>query len=83
MLEVKEFAKEQGEYRCLVATQMKMSMPGSKLSNKSHLFGFYNDETKHWTFVEGNQMKGPLKAQIFPDFETKIMIPDDVMTPEQ
>lgn len=40
--DVKEFAKEQGEYRCLVATQMKMSMPGSKLNSKNYLFGFYS-----------------------------------------
>jgi len=62
---VKEFLKEEGEYRCLVETMVQMSMPGQKMDNKSHLFGFYIADTKHWTFVEASQMKGPLKTQIF------------------
>ncbi|MFP2995084.1 hypothetical protein ABN763_04205 [Spongiivirga sp. MCCC 1A20706] len=78
---VKEFVKEQGEFRCLVATTVNMSISGQKMKNASHLLGIYLEDKKHWSFIEASQLKGPLKAQIFPDFETKMTIPEDVMTP--
>jgi hypothetical protein len=82
VLEVTAFLKEQGEYRCLVATKMKMTLPQTKLTNLSHLFGFYNAELRRWTFIEGNQMNGPGKQQLFPELITAIEIPADVVTPE-
>ncbi|NER17424.1 hypothetical protein [Spongiivirga citrea] len=79
---VKDFVNEQGEYRCLVATTVNMSISGQKMKNASHLLGIYLEDKKHWSFIEASQLNGPLKAQLFPDFETKMVIPADVMTPQ-
>ncbi len=83
VLDVKDFRKEQNEYRCLVATKVTMIIEKRKVVNQSHLFGFYNEQKKQWTFVEGSQMSEAARADIFPELKTSIQIPKDVITQEK
>ena len=82
--ELLAFKKEDGEYRCLIESYLVMTMKLQKkrISKKSSLFGFYDAEAKHWTFVEANSISGPAGKQFFPDFKTNIEIPEDEQTIE-
>lgn len=78
ILEVSEIVKEQGQSRCLVKSYNVMVMSGQRLKSTSHLLGIYDDNAKHWKFIEAKQLKNPgLTRQILPDFKTEMDIPDD------
>jgi len=78
ILEVSEIVKEQGQSRCLVKSYNVMVMSGQRLKSTSHLLGIYDDNAKHWKFIEAKQLKNPgLTSQILPDFKTEMEIPED------
>lgn len=76
--EIGEIKKEKGEYRCLVTNTIKMDLNGRKVTVNSSLFGFYNKQTKIWSFIESSKLfNDPETQEIFPDFKTSIIIPED------
>ncbi len=75
---VTEIKKENKEYRCLVRNIIKMNFNGRKVTLKSSLFGFYNNKEDFWYFVESNKLlNDPDTKELFPDFKTEIVIPED------
>ena len=75
---VSDVVKEQNQYRCVVESYGQMVMPGQRIKTKSYLVGIYNDEGKHWWFIEAKQLKNEAIAdQLLPGFETALELKDD------
>lgn len=78
-----DFKKENDQYRCIVEGYNEMRMPEMKITSKSFLLGIYDDEVKHWYFVEAKQLKNPaMRDIVLPDFKTEMELPEDEMTTE-
>lgn len=79
-----DFKKENGEYRCLIETNRVtlVSSMNKRFTQKSTLFGVYDDVLKHWTFIDGSKLTGTKWKYYFKEFETKINIPDMEFTQE-
>ena len=76
--DVTEVIEENEEYRCLVKNTIKMDFNGRKITLKSSLFGFYDEENEQWYFIESNKLLNDEDTQrLFPDFKTEIKIPAD------
>jgi len=83
VLGVSEIVREQGEYRCYIEGYNQMKMPGMRIKSKSYLLGFYNEDNKIWCFIEASKIKDKtLMNRIFPNFQTKLKIPEDSMETE-
>jgi len=78
IVEVSDVVNEQGQYRCIVKSYNVMVMSGQRLKSTTHLLGVYDEEVKHWRFIEAKQLQNPaLTSQILPDFKTELEIPED------
>lgn len=75
---------EQGEHRCYVENFNQFSMNGTRIKSKSFLLGFYDAEKSIWYFIEAAKTKdSALMDELFPEFKTSMLIPDDETTTEQ
>ncbi|MFP4844557.1 hypothetical protein [Winogradskyella sp. PE311] len=84
ILGVSEIVKEQGQYRCIIEGKNQMKMTGQRIKSKSYLLGIYNDVESHWWFIEAKQLKNKaMTAQVLPEFETVLEIPDDQVEVEE
>lgn len=80
---VSDIVEEQGQFRCVVEGYNQMKMSEQRLSSKSYLLGIYNDVDKHWWYIEAKQLKNKALAdKILPNFETKLIIPEDEVKAE-
>jgi hypothetical protein len=80
---VSDVVKEQGEFRCYVRNNNVMKYNEMTIKSTSYLLGFYLEKEKHWVFVEASKMKSKQHKELFfPDFETSLNIPDDVVARE-
>ena len=78
-----DFKKEYDQYRCVVEGYNEMRMPEMKITSKNFMLGVYDEEVKHWYFVEAKQLKNPaMRDMVLPDFKTEMELPDDEMTTE-
>lgn len=84
VVSVSDIVFEQEEYRCYVECFNQMKFNGMRIKSKSYLLGIYNQEVDIWYFLEAKQLKNTLLAnEVLPDFETNLVIPDDVMETEE
>jgi len=84
VISVSDIVFEQGEYRCIVEGLNQMKTPQMRIKSKSYLLGFFDDSKKIWYFIEADKIKNKAIAdQIFPGFDTKLVIPDDTMETEE
>ncbi|UZO81834.1 hypothetical protein NBT05_05055 [Aquimarina sp. ERC-38] len=82
--EVSELVKEQGEYRCLVKNQIRMSASNQIVAIKSAMIGFYDDGNQQWNFIESSKLtKDPETQNLFSDFKTSLEIPEDEQVIEE
>lgn len=83
ILAVSEIVFEQEQHRCVVEGFNVMTMNNTRVKSKSYLLGVYNSEEKFWYFIEAKQLKNPnMLNMVFTDFQTKLEIPEDVLTTE-
>ncbi|WP_130285182.1 hypothetical protein [Aquimarina brevivitae] len=76
--EVSDIQEENNEYRSLIKTTTLMDYNGRKVTLKSSLFGFYDQENEIWYFIESNKLLNDTDTQsLFPNFKTAISIPAD------
>lgn len=81
---VSDVVFEQNEYRCYTQSMNVMKMNKMIINSKSYLFGFYDADKKYWYFIEAEKMKNTaLMNQLFPDFETSLIVPEDEMKMEE
>ncbi|HRV54757.1 MAG: hypothetical protein R2802_08085 [Flavobacteriaceae bacterium] len=84
VVNVSDIVFEQEEYRCYVECFNQMKFNGMRIKSKSYLLGIYNQENDLWYFLEAKQLKNLVLAnEVLPDFETNLVIPDDVMETEE
>tara|TARA_R110001632_G_scaffold205724_3_gene329559 strand:+ start:262 stop:783 length:522 start_codon:yes stop_codon:yes gene_type:complete len=77
---VSDIIHEQGEYRCYVENTNIMKVQEMTFKSQSYLLGFYLEDKKHWVFIEADKIKSERhKSLFFPDFETSLDIPKDVL----
>jgi hypothetical protein len=61
----------------LVPAEMKMTIPGAKLSTKSYVLGISNDAGNTWTFLNGSKLDNAhLRAIILPDLPRELRLPE-------
>ena len=81
---VSDIVFEQDQYRCYVESNNVMIMNNSRIKSKAYLLGIYNAKLKYWYFIEAKQVKNnTLMNQVFPNFKTSMVIPDNEMTQEK
>ncbi|WP_347923239.1 hypothetical protein [Pontimicrobium sp. SW4] len=84
IINVSDIVYEQDQYRCYVESYNQMTMNNLRIKSKAYLLGIYNANLKYWYFIEAKQVKNSaLMAQVFPDFITALVIPDNEMTQEK
>ena len=83
VIAVSDIVFEQDQHRCVVEGFNQMVMSNMRIKSKSYLLGIYNEDAKHWYFIEAKQIKNKaLLDMILPNFETSLTIPEDDMTSE-
>ncbi len=84
VINASEIVFEQDEYRCYIEGLNQMAMNGMRIKSQSYLLGIYNASEKIWCFLEAKQLKNKaMLDMVLPNFETSLVIPDDIVTTEQ
>ncbi|NAS31597.1 hypothetical protein GTQ40_11490 [Flavobacteriaceae bacterium R38] len=84
VIAVSSITKEDGEYRCLIQNDNRMTISGTRIKSKSYLFGFYDNAIDRWYFLEAEKLKDTdVMKQLLPDFKTSIIIPPDEVVTEK
>ena len=74
---------EDDEYRCYIENFNQMVIGNMRVKSKSYLLGIYDDNVKHWYFLEAKQLKNQqMVDMVLPNFETSLNIPEDETTTE-
>jgi len=75
---------EQDQYRCYVESYNQIVMNNLRIKSKAFLLGIYDADLKYWYFIEAKQVKNSaLMEQVFPNFKTSLIIPDNEMIQEK
>lgn len=84
IISVSDIVYEQGEYRCYIESYNQMIMNNLRIKSRAYLLGVYDSDLKYWYFIEAKQVKNnTLMDQVFPNFKTGLVIPDNEMTQEK
>jgi hypothetical protein len=70
-----KFYKAGSEIHCLVPQQLIMKTSKGRMSANSNLLAVSNDGGKNWSFLDMNQGTINSVKQLFPDFNSNLIIP--------
>ena len=69
----------------IVPQHIRMTMPKGELVQDSHLLAISEDDGKKWVFVDAGVLSKSKLAQVFPELDGKIEVPErkpPVFTPK-